>query len=139
MLRKIFLDQIINHCKEEYPQEACGILAGSDGGVSKVYKMTNTDKSSITFFMDAREQFAAVRDMRTRGLEIAAIYHSHPHSSAYPSPRDVKLAFYPEAVYIIISLADLYAPEVRAFRIEDGKVYEESLKIQKGRGVKIGD
>ncbi len=135
VLSQVLLDQIVEHCKQEYPGEACGILAGNGKTIKKIYRMTNTDKSSITFFMDPREQFAAVRDMRSSGMEMAAIYHSHPHSQAHPSERDIELAFYPDVIYIIVSLQNIFKPDLKAFWIKEGKVEEAFLKIEKGRGL----
>ena len=79
--------------------------------------------------MDTQEQFWVFKNMRHNGLEVVAIYHSHPQTEAYPSPTDVKLAFYPEAYYILTSLQDLQNPVMRAFKIEDGKITEEPLDI----------
>ncbi|MBI5144117.1 MAG: M67 family metallopeptidase, partial [Candidatus Omnitrophica bacterium] len=106
ILKTEFLERIIRQSKRELPDEACGILAGRDGRVEKVYEMTNADKSPSTFFMDAKEQLKAIKDMRNLGLEMVAIYHSHIASQAYPSSHDVELAFYPEVSYVILSLKD---------------------------------
>ncbi|MBM3243083.1 M67 family metallopeptidase [Candidatus Poribacteria bacterium] len=120
---------MIQHAKDELPNEGCGILAGKDGKVLKVYKMTNTDKSPSTFFMEPQEQFEAMKDMRRLGMEMMGIYHSHVASPAYPSPRDVKLAFYPDVCYVIISLNDKENPQVRTFRIQEENISEEEIKF----------
>lgn len=122
------LEEMIQHVKDELPNEGCGILAGKNGKVLKVYKMTNTDKSPSTFFMEPKEQFEAMKDMRCLGLEMVGIYHSHVASPAYPSTRDVKLAFYPDVYYVIISLRDKENPQVRTFRIQDGNISEEEFE-----------
>jgi proteasome lid subunit RPN8/RPN11 len=69
-------------------------------------------------------------DIDDHGWELGAIYHSHTRTRAYPSPTDTKLAFYPAALYIIVSLANEKAPDVRAFRIADGEVTEAPLEIR---------
>lgn len=128
-LSKEQLAELIEHSKETSPNEACGILAGKDGCVRKVYRMANNDASPESYFMDPKEQLKVMKDMRSEGLDMVGIYHSHPHSRAYPSAHDVKMAFYSEVLYIIISLKDKEA-EVKAFRIVDEKITEEEVAIQ---------
>ena len=79
--------------------------------------------------LDGKEQLQVFDLMDADGLELWAIYHSHTHSEAYPSETDIKLAFYPEARYLLLSLADRAAPVLRAFSIVDGVVTEEELSI----------
>lgn len=121
-------EEIIQHAKEGRPKEVCGILAGKGGKVEKVYKMTNaSDSPESCYFMDPKEQLKVMKEIRNAGLEIVGIYHSHPATEAYPSVRDVELAFYPEASYIIISLKKKEAPELRAFRMVAGHIEEEVI------------
>jgi proteasome lid subunit RPN8/RPN11 len=87
------VSEIILHCKEVYPNEACGILAGKGRVVQKVYKMTNIENSSVSYMMEPGEQFTVMKEMREQGLEMSAIYHSHPQSDVHPSPKDINLAF----------------------------------------------
>lgn len=124
------LKQIIEHCKKELPNEACGILAGNGFKVVKAYEMENTDKSPSSFLMDPKEQIKVFKHIRSSALEMLGIYHSHVCSHAYPSERDVNMAFYPEVSYVIISLADVDNPIVRSFRIKEGKITEEELRIK---------
>jgi [CysO sulfur-carrier protein]-S-L-cysteine hydrolase len=126
---KELLNQIMDHCKRESPNEACGILAGIDGKAKKVFEMTNTDKSPSSYFMDAKEQLKVMKDMRSLGLDMIGIYHSHVASAAYPSSHDIELAFYEEASYLIISLMDMNNPNIRSFKIIDGKIEEEKIQI----------
>ncbi len=77
--------------------------------------------------MDPGEQFRAMKEMRKSGHEMVAIYHSHPHSRPYPSPKDVSLAFYQETFYLIVGLTDRDNPEVMAFRIFEGDVREVQI------------
>jgi len=122
------LDEVISHCKEVYPKEACGILAGKDRIVKRVYKMRNIENSSISYAMDSKEQFTVMKDIRKDGLDITAIYHSHPDIYAYPSPNDIKLATYPDSVYVIVSLLN-EEPKVKSFTIKDESVKEVEMKV----------
>ncbi|MHC4534265.1 MAG: M67 family metallopeptidase [Planctomycetota bacterium] len=132
-------EEMIQHVKDELPNEGCGILAGKDGKVLKVYKMTNTDKSPKAFFMDSQEQFWAMKDMRLLGLEMIGIYHSHVASPAYPSSRDVKLAFYHDVYYVIISLKDKDNPQVRTFKIGEDNISEEEIQTGGDRNVHLSE
>ena len=121
---------IIAHAKREAPNEACGILAGKKQKVEKIYEMTNTNKSAMTFFMDPKEQLKAMKEIRNRGLEMVGIYHSHTHRDAYPSAHEVELAYYPEASYVIVSIRDKNSPSVRSFKILEGRITEEEVVIE---------
>ncbi len=122
-------DRMVAHCMTAYPNETCGILAGRDRVIEKIYEMTNIEPSPVSYLMDPKEQFLAMKEMRNEGKRMIAIYHSHPQSPAYPSGKDVSLAFYPDTVYIIVGLADRGKPEVRGFEISEGKVREVSIDL----------
>lgn len=123
------LRRMLDHCRAAYPNEACGILAGSGDAVSRVFCMTNIDPSPVSYFMDPGEQFRVVREMRAAGLRQIGLFHSHPESPAFPSPKDVALAFYEDAVYVIVGLPAPHRPEVRAFEIIDGRVSDAAIVI----------
>jgi len=115
--------------------ESCGILAGKKKGkcslVSLVIPMTNvSDDPEHCYMMDPKEQLKTLKKLREKGLEMVGIYHSHPFSEAMPSKKDVELAFYSDVSYVIISLSDKRTPEMRAFRITDGKITEEGINIE---------
>ena len=78
--------------------------------------------------MDPEEQFRVMKELRKNGQKMVAIYHSHPYSQAYPSPKDVSLAFYSDQIYIIVGLTDKDRPEVRAFEILEGDVREVQIE-----------
>lgn len=128
-LKKEFFDKMVAQCFRESPNEACGILAGNSSCVERVYEMTNAEPSPENFLMDGREQLKVMKELRGLGLEMLGIYHSHVASGAYPSSHDVGLALYPETSYVIVSLKDKKAPLARSFKIADGKITEEELKI----------
>ena len=122
------LDAIISHCKAGFPNEACGILAGRGNEVSKVYTMSNADNSPVSYMMDPAEQFKVMKDMREKKLDMVGIFHSHPSSAAYPSPKDMDLAFYDEAVYLIVSLAK-GGPVVKGFTVREKEIHETGLIV----------
>ena len=128
--KKELFKRITEHAIREFPNEACGILAGNQGRAEKVYEMSNADKSPETFFMDAGEQLKVMKEIRNKGEEMAGIYHSHVASEAYPSRRDVELALYPDASYVIISIKDKENPSIRSFKIAEGKIAQEELRIE---------
>jgi proteasome lid subunit RPN8/RPN11 len=118
---------MICHAVEGLPFEVCGILGGTGTLVSRIYPMRNLKESSTRFLMSPREQIAVMDSLRLQGLEVLAFYHSHPAGPAYPSIEDVRLAFYPEVVTVIVSLESLQSPVICAFRIIQGAVVEELL------------
>ncbi len=91
--------------------------------------MTNADRSNVSYLMEPAEQFRVMKEMRNEGMKMVAIYHSHPHSAAYPSPKDVDLAFYTDSLYVIVGLGDPERPEVRVFEIMDGAVKENEIEV----------
>jgi proteasome lid subunit RPN8/RPN11 len=123
------LSRVVEHARREYPLESCGILAGKDGKIVKVYSLENTAKSSSSYLMASEEQLRVFREVEEEGLELSAIYHSHPHSPAFPSQRDVDFAFYPDSLILIISLMDPKAPQAGVFQIEDREIEQKRLKI----------
>ncbi|MBX3235059.1 MAG: M67 family metallopeptidase [Nitrospiraceae bacterium] len=112
------LDEIVAHARELTPYECCGLLAGKDGTVTDLYRITNVvalegasqlasfddaklshlsrlspqERAEIAFVMDARDLALAQKDMRKRGLQLQVVYHSHPHDPARPSVTDIKIA-----------------------------------------------
>jgi proteasome lid subunit RPN8/RPN11 len=124
-------EAIVEHARQEFPNECCGLLAGRGARVERLFRGSNVDQSPYTYRLDPREQLQFFKTIDAEGLELLGIYHSHTQSAAYPSRTDVARAFYPEAVYVIVSLrngaATGDAPEVRAFRIQDGQITEEEL------------
>lgn len=124
------LASMIHQAKEYAPVEACGLLAGTDSTIIKHYEMTNVDASREHFSLDVREQFAAAKDMRAAGLEMLAVYHSHPETPARMSQEDLRLALTPGIIYVIVSLAVPDRPDVKGFRVENGQPIEERIMVQ---------
>ena len=126
-LNRVFFDEIVRLAREEFPNEACGLIAAGDGRPEKLFPMRNADASPVTYRLDPKEQLKVFNDIDERGWELWAIYHSHTHSEAYPSETDTRLAFYPEARYLVLSLQDRSEPVMRSFWIRDGQITEEEL------------
>lgn len=103
------------------PLEACGLCGGTNGRVTRFYELTNADASGEHFRMLPEEQFAAVKAMRSEHLELLAVWHSHPATPARMSAEDLRLAYTPDVVYLILSLADPAAPVLRGFSVADGR------------------
>jgi proteasome lid subunit RPN8/RPN11 len=123
------LDAMVAHAVQGLPNEACGLLAGRDGRADRFIPMRNADESRTTYRLEAKEQFDAFNDLEARGWELTGIFHSHTHTEAYPSETDRRQAFYPEAYYVLLSLADRSSPDLRAFTIRDGVVEEQDVSI----------
>lgn len=124
------------------PCEACGLLAGKNGKVAKFYELTNADASPEHFSMIPAEQFAALKDMRAEGIELLAAWHSHPATPARMSDEDLRLAYAPGLVHVILSLAAPGKPQIRAFTVEAGLAEEVEVKISEmnqPRKMKEGD
>lgn len=120
--------EMVEHARASLPDEACGLVAGKDGRAVRLFPMRNVDRSPSTYRLDPAEQLAVFDAIEREGFDLLAIYHSHPTTSAEPSDLDRRLALYPEARYVIVSLADADRPVVRAFRILDGRVEEEAIE-----------
>jgi [CysO sulfur-carrier protein]-S-L-cysteine hydrolase len=124
------VDEIVAHARADLPNECCGMVGGHDGEARTVYRAENAEASPFRYSIDAKEQFRLMREIEEAGEELAGIYHSHTKSPAYPSQTDVNLAGWPDAVYLIASLADADTPEVRGFWIRDGEISEAELAVE---------
>lgn len=111
-----FREEIFAHAREQAPRECCGLI--DTGGT--VHRAHNAATGEAEFAIAAADQFRIFEAMRADGTELAAIYHSHPTTEAYPSPQDIAQARH-DCVYLIASLA---TDELRGFRIKDGEVEE---------------
>ena len=126
ILEQIHSDQIIAHAREESPRECCGLIGGTvDGRAQTVYRARNISADpTVTYEAAPEDLFLAQRAMRERGEQLIAIYHSHPRANdPQPSPTDVRLAYYPSAVYFIVGL-ESEEPCMRAFRISEQEGWE---------------
>ncbi|MBI3323286.1 MAG: M67 family metallopeptidase [Candidatus Omnitrophica bacterium] len=130
-IRQEALETMFEHCRREYPNEACGYLGGREGRVTRAYPIRNDAASPTYYEMNPGGQLQAQRRMREEGLEHLAVYHSHVATEAFPSRRDVDRAtavqdFF-DGYYVLVTLKDAGPPRARAFTIRDGHVAEEGL------------
>ena len=121
-------EQIVAHARSEAPNECCGMVASRDREAVKVYRATNAAASPLRYEIDGAEQYRIQLQIEDSGLDLGAIYHSHTRTEPYPSQTDINLAFYPDALYLIVGLASK-EPEVRAFAIRDGQVHDAELEV----------
>ena len=122
------LDDVIAHAREDAPNECCGMIAARDGVAVAVHPATNAAASPLRYEIEGREQYRIQTAIEDAGLDLGAIYHSHTRSAPEPSQTDINLAFYPEALYVIVGVAGEDA-DVRAWRIVDGQVSQASLEV----------
>ena len=122
-------DAMIEHARTEAPAECCGLLAGRAGAVTCCFRLRNELASPVAYQADARDLFAAFREMRDSELELVAIYHSHPMSPARPSRVDLAENYYGDIPRIIISLAG-DSSVVKAFRLFPDR-FEELACVRK--------
>lgn len=117
-LRRAQVEELLAHARAVAPAECCGLIGGRADRAETIYRLQNVAPDPLTTYEGApAELFAAQRRMRARGEQLLAIYHSHPRAAEpEPSETDVRLAFYPAAVYFILGLAAQPAA-VRAFRL----------------------
>lgn len=123
------IDDIVAHAREDDPNECCGMIGGVDDEARTVYRAENAEASPLRYSIDAKEQFRLMKEIEEAGEELVGIYHSHTKSAAYPSQTDVNLAGWPDAVYLIASLAESEAPHVKGFWIRDGNIADAEIDI----------
>jgi [CysO sulfur-carrier protein]-S-L-cysteine hydrolase len=128
-LEKNYVDEMLAQARAEMPDECCGILAGVEGKVLKLYRTTNAEHSPFRYNIEPGELLAIYQEIEEKGWRLLSIYHSHTHTEAYPSPVDIKHAYMPESLYLIISLSNPERSVIRAFHITEGKITEVELII----------
>jgi len=131
-LQRTYYDEIVAHARADAPDECCGVLAGRDGRAVRLYRLTNVEHSPYRYNVDPKELLRTYREIEEEGGDLLGIYHSHTATEAYPSPTDVRLAGWPDALYLIVSLQDAERPVLRAFFIREAVVTEEPLSVVEG-------
>ena len=126
---KQFYDAMIAHVLAEYPLEACGLLSGNGRSATHLTCIDNKLRSPTAYEMDPHQQIQAIIEFEAREESLLAIFHSHPTGPQIPSETDVRQAYYPEAIYLIISLENKSQPVTRAFHIIDNEVHEAPWQI----------
>ena len=127
-LRLAVRDEILAHATSAAPRECCGLLVGHASVVDESVRSPNVDPNPNRYEIDARLHVSTNRRLRGSGRGVIGAYHSHPHTPAQPSPSDVAEAYYSEFIWIIASLAGP-DPELRAFRVEDGRILELVIEL----------
>ncbi len=123
-------DQIIIHAREEAPNECCGMVGTSDGRAVAVYRAVNAEASPLRFRIDPDEQLALHNRIDDAGQELGAIYHSHTRTEPRPSQTDINFAkLWPGVLWIIVGLTG-DEPDVRTWRIDDGRVTAAELVVE---------
>jgi proteasome lid subunit RPN8/RPN11 len=124
------IDEMVAHAREDLPNECCGMVGGSEGEATEVIRVENSAASPLRYEMDPKGQYDAYTAIEDGGKELLGIYHSHTKSAAYPSQTDVNQAVaWPEQVYIIVSLADPDAPDVKGYLLKDLRIADAPLEI----------
>ncbi len=125
------MDEMVRHARDAMPHECCGVVGGVGNRASTIYVTRNVAINPATTYEAAPEDlFAAQRAMRARGEDLIAIYHSHPQAAdAVPSGTDIRLAFYPHAVYIIVAVKEDGDECVRGFRLYADTETWESVSL----------
>ncbi len=125
------LDAIVAHARRDHPDEACGLVAGAIGGdtPTRHIPMANAARSMTFYEFDSGEYLRVYRELDDRDEEPVVIYHSHTATEAYPSRTDVSYAGWPQAHYLLVSTRDPKVTEVRSFRIVDGVITEEPVRV----------
>jgi len=125
------LDAIVAHARRDHPDEACGIVAGPTGSdrPERFVPMLNAARSPTFYEFDSVDLLRLYRDLDARDEEPVVVYHSHTATEAYPSRTDVAYASEPGAHYLLVSTRDPEDDEVRSFRIVDGEVTEEEVRV----------
>jgi proteasome lid subunit RPN8/RPN11 len=133
---KDVLKTIVEHSRQQFPLEACGLIAGTDHGqlkeITQAYPLKNIEQSRYRFGIDPREQLQAIKRIRQEGLATLGNFHSHPETPARPSDEDLKLFLDPKASYLILSLAER-KPVLKSFGLQTNNGQpsstEEDLEI----------
>ena len=129
-------DKIVAHARADHPDEACGVIAGPAGSdrPARFIPMLNAERSPTFYRFDSMEQFRVWQEMDDRDEEPVVIYHSHTATQAYPSRTDISYASEPGAHYVLVSTRDPDQAEFRSFRIVDGAVTEEEVRVSDDGG-----
>ncbi|MBF0400978.1 MAG: M67 family metallopeptidase [Magnetococcales bacterium] len=123
------LNRMLSHAQRSLPAECVGVLSGQGQTITGWHPLTNQWQDGRRFLADSTELIALLRQLRTEGQQLLAIYHSHPQGDTTPSPTDLQQAYYPDALYLIISLQTQGRLEMNGYRIRDGQATLQALTI----------
>lgn len=129
-ISQALIDEMVAHAREDLPNECCGMIGGRDDEATSVVRVQNAAASPLRYEMDPQGQFDALKGIEDAGDELIGIYHSHTRSAAYPSQTDVNEArMWPEQAYVIVSLENEDAPDVKAYDLADLKIDNVDLDV----------
>jgi len=124
------VEEMVAHAREDLPNECCGLVGGREGQASVVIRVANAAGSPLRYEMDPQQQYNALSAIEEEGGELLAIYHSHTRSAAYPSQTDVNLAAaWPDQIYLIVSLAEEDAPDVKGYLLRDLRIADAEITV----------
>ncbi|SNY81550.1 Proteasome lid subunit RPN8/RPN11, contains Jab1/MPN metalloenzyme (JAMM) motif [Nocardia amikacinitolerans] len=131
VIRADLVEAMVAHARADHPDEACGVIAGPEGSdrPERFIAMVNAERSPTFYRFDSGEQLKVWREMDAADEEPVVIYHSHTSTEAYPSRTDISYASEPNAHYVLVSTRDPEQHELRSYRILDGEVTEEPVRI----------
>ncbi|MGN6815674.1 MAG: Mov34/MPN/PAD-1 family protein [Solirubrobacterales bacterium] len=129
-ISQALIDEMVAHARADLPNECCGMIGGRDGEALEVVRGDNVAKSPLRYEMTGQAMYDIYSEIESKGMDLLAIYHSHTRSSAYPSQTDVNQAeFWPDQIYIIVSLENEDAPDVKAYLLKDFKIADVDLDV----------
>ncbi len=123
------VDEIVSHARSGFPNEVCGLIATQEDRAVRLYPIESLDPSPVHYHMEPKGQLRAITEIDDHEWELGGIYHSHTRTRAFPSATDVKLAFYPDTVYLILSLADETRPDLKGFRIRGEEIEAVPIEV----------
>jgi len=133
IIARDLLERVIAHARRDAPNECCGLVATRDGRAVSVHEAENTAASPFRFEVDGMALYREMTAIEDVGAELGAIYHSHTRSEPYPSQTDVNFAAgWPGVEWLIVGLAGGDGPEVRSYRIDDGRIAEVPVEVTDG-------
>ncbi len=122
--------EMIAHAQSTLPNEACGLLGGRTGRVQAVYPGANAERSPVRYRMDPQEQLRAMDAIELAGRDVVGIFHSHPQGPPVPSPTDLAQAYYPDAVYIILTRQRSGEWQIRGYNLSNGQSRKVALQVE---------
>jgi proteasome lid subunit RPN8/RPN11 len=129
-LPREMVDAIVAHARRDHPDECCGVVAGRDDVPTRMFEMTNAERSPTGFSFDSAEWLRIYRDIDDADEQVLVVYHSHTMTEAYPSRTDIRWSVNtPGASWLLVSTRDPAADEVKSYKIVDGKVSEEEIRV----------
>jgi proteasome lid subunit RPN8/RPN11 len=124
------VDAIVAHARRDHPDECCGVVAGRDGVATRMFEMENAERSPTGFTFDSAEWLKVYREIDDADEDLLVVYHSHTATEAYPSRTDIRWSVNtPGASWLLVSTREASYDEVRSYRIVDGEVSEEEIKV----------